>query len=188
MNQWLDNIAADLTPLSTEKVARAKPPEGVDAYWDAAGKKVVETATFDGKGDFNTMYPVHSEPRLVAGAPLTNDVLKCQLKPINYAEYKTTFSVAQKTGMAAIFPSGVCDFSPSRQESWNSFSLRSAPQRSFASSSKCLHRSSVSPRRISAATRILGTLTGSGPPRSRSRSPSVPSPAARRPRPSRWMP
>ena len=111
MNQWLDNIAADLTPLSTEKVARAKPPEGVDAYWDAAGKKVVETATFDGKGDFNTMYPVHSEPRLVAGAPLTNDVLKCQLKPINYAEYKTTFSVAQKTRMAAIFPSGVCDFS-----------------------------------------------------------------------------
>ena len=60
---------------------------------------------------FNTMYPVHSEPRLVAGAPLTNDVLKCQLKPVNYADYKTTFTVAQKARMAAIFPAGVCDFS-----------------------------------------------------------------------------
>lgn len=111
MNKWLDNIAADPAPLSTEKVVRNKPAEAVDAYWDAAGKKFVETATFDGTGGFNTMYPVHSEPRLVAGAPLTNDVLKCQLKPINYAEYKATFTVAQKARMAAMFPSGVCDFS-----------------------------------------------------------------------------
>ena len=111
MNRWLDNIAADPAPLSIEKVVRNRPAEAVDAYWDAAGKKNIETATFDGTGGFNTMYPVHSEPRLVAGAPLTNDVLKCQLKPVNYAEYKATFTVEQKARMAAIFPSGVCDFS-----------------------------------------------------------------------------
>lgn len=111
MNKWLDNIAADPAPLSTDKVVHNKPAEAADAYWDGAGKKFVETATFDGTGGFNTMYPVHSEPRLVAGAPLTNDVLKCQLKPINYAEYKVTFTGAQKLRMAAIFPSGVCDFS-----------------------------------------------------------------------------
>jgi hypothetical protein len=57
------------------------------------------------------MYPVHSEPRLIAGAPLTNDILKCQLKPIDYADYKVTFSAAQKTRMESIFSSGVCDFS-----------------------------------------------------------------------------
>ena len=111
MNKWLDKIAADPAPLSIDKVVRNKPPEAVDSYWDAAGKKIVETATFDGKGGLNAMYPVHSEPRLVAGAPLTNDVLKCQLKPINYSEYNATFSAAQKTRMAAIFPTGVCDFS-----------------------------------------------------------------------------
>ena len=44
----------------------------------------------------NAIYPVHSEPRLVAGAPLTNDVMKCQLKPINFADYKATFTDAQK--------------------------------------------------------------------------------------------
>jgi hypothetical protein len=83
----------------------------VDAYWDNTGKKFVEPATFGGSGGFNAMYPVHSEPRLVAGAPLTNDVLKCQLKPIDYSEYKASFSDAQKARMAAIFPAGVCDFS-----------------------------------------------------------------------------
>jgi hypothetical protein len=111
MNKWLDNIAADPALLSTDKVVRNKPAEAADAYWDAAGKKFVEAATFDGTSGFNTMYPGHSEPRLVAGAPLTNDVLKCQLKPINYAEHKATFTVTQKARMAAIFPSGVCDFS-----------------------------------------------------------------------------
>jgi hypothetical protein len=111
MNKWLDNLAADPAKLSTDKVVKNKPAEAADAYWDASGKKNVETATFDGSGGFNTTYPVHSEPRLVAGAPLANDVLKCQLKPISYSDYKTTFSAAQKARLSAIFPSGVCDFS-----------------------------------------------------------------------------
>jgi hypothetical protein len=111
MNKWLDDIAADPTPLSTDKVVRHKPAEAVDACWDANGKKIVESATFDGKGTCNTLYPIHSEPRMVAGAPLTNDIIKCSLKPINYSEYKATFTDAQKARMAAIFPSGVCDFS-----------------------------------------------------------------------------
>ena len=90
---------------------RNKPVEAVDAYWDATGKKFAEKATFIGASGFNKTYPVHSEPRLVAGAPLVNDVMKCQLKPINYGDYKVTFTDAQKARLKAIFPSGVCDFS-----------------------------------------------------------------------------
>ncbi len=111
MNKWLDKIAADPSPLSADKVVRNKPAEAVDAYWDSTGKKIVEKATFSGASEFNKMYPVHSEPRLVVGAPLANDVLKCQLKPINYKDYKVVFTDAQKARMAAIFPTGVCDFS-----------------------------------------------------------------------------
>jgi hypothetical protein len=111
MNKWLDAIAADPAPLSIGKVVRHKPAEAVDAYFDASGKKTPEKATFDGAGGFNKMYPNHSEPRMVAGAPLTNDIIKCQLKPINYADYKASFTEAQKARMAAVFPSGVCDFS-----------------------------------------------------------------------------
>lgn len=110
MNKWLDALVADPAPLSTAKVVKHKPAEAVDAYWDATGKKVVEVATFDGNGSYNQTYPMHSEPRLIAGAPLTNDIVKCQLKPINYAEYKVKFTDAQKARMATIFPTGVCDF------------------------------------------------------------------------------
>jgi hypothetical protein len=110
MNRWLDNMAADPAPLSADKVVRNKPAEAVDTCWDADGNKIVEPASFDGGGKCNTLYPVHSEPRLVAGAPLTNDVLKCDLKPINYADYKVSFTPTQKTRMEAIFPSGVCDY------------------------------------------------------------------------------
>ena len=111
MNKWLDAIVSDPAPLSTNKVVRHKPAEAVDAYWDAAGKKYEEKATFDGTSGINKMYPVHSEPRLIAGAPLTNDIMKCQVKPINYADYKVKFTDAQKARMATIYPTGVCDFS-----------------------------------------------------------------------------
>jgi hypothetical protein len=110
MNQWLDNMAADRSPLSPEKVVRNKPAEAVDACWDAEGNKIVEPASFSGQGKCNALYPVHSEPRLAAGAPLTNDVLKCQLKPIQFSEYRVAFTDAQKARMATIFSSGVCDF------------------------------------------------------------------------------
>ncbi len=111
MNKWLDAISADPAPLSTDKVVRHKPVEAADACWDGAGKKIVEKASFDGKGTCNTLYPVHSEPRMVAGAPLTNDIMKCQLKPLNFADYKANFTDAQKARMKTIFPTGVCDLS-----------------------------------------------------------------------------
>jgi hypothetical protein len=111
MNNWLDAIAADPAPLSTDKVVRHKPAEAVDACWDTEGNQIVEKASFDGKGKCNTLYPVHSEPRLVAGAPLTNDIIKCQLKPIDFADYKANFTTAQKARMKAAFPAGVCDYS-----------------------------------------------------------------------------
>ncbi|MBK6795710.1 MAG: hypothetical protein IPG76_02660 [Acidobacteria bacterium] len=111
MNKWLDNIAADKSSLSTARVVRHKPAEAADACWDPAGKKIVEAASFDGKGECNKLYPVHSEPRLVAGAPLTNDIIKCQLKPINFTGYKVKFTDAQKARMTALYSAGVCDLS-----------------------------------------------------------------------------
>jgi len=110
MSTWLDAMTADSAPLSTAKVVKHKPVDAVDSCWDSSGKRIAEKASFDGKGACNTLYPVHSEPRMVAGAPLTNEVMKCQLKPIDYKDYKVTFNDAQKAKMAAIFPTGVCDF------------------------------------------------------------------------------
>jgi len=75
---------------------RSVPPSAVDAYWDMDGNRVDEVATFDGPGGFNSTYPNHWEPRLVAGAPLTNDVYKCQLKAVNTSDYRVAFSAEQE--------------------------------------------------------------------------------------------
>jgi hypothetical protein len=42
---------------------------------------------------------------------LTNDIVKCRLKPISYTDYKIAFTAEQKARMEKIFPTGVCDFS-----------------------------------------------------------------------------
>lgn len=111
MTRWLDAIVADPAPLTPDKVVKHKPAEAVDTCWDRSGAKIVEPARFDAQNKCNALYPIHSEPRLVAGAPLANDVMKCQLKPIDFRDYQVAFSDAQQARMKAVFPTGVCDFS-----------------------------------------------------------------------------
>ncbi len=108
MNQWLDNIAADPRPPSLDKVARNKPAGAVDACFDASGNMIVEPASLTGNGQCNTLYPVHSQPRILAGMPVTNDVTKCQLKKIDLRDYRVAFTPSQIAALQKIFPDGVC--------------------------------------------------------------------------------
>jgi hypothetical protein len=111
MTKWLDALAADPAPLTHAKVVRLKPAEARDAWFDAQGQEHMEKATWDGPGGYNATYPNHSEPRIEAGAPIANDVLKCALKPVSATDYKVSFTPAQLARVKAIFPTGVCDFS-----------------------------------------------------------------------------
>jgi len=111
MTEWLDAIAADPAPLTTDKVVRHKPSKATDAYWLADGRMIAERAGWDNSTGFGQAYPVHSEPRIEAGAPVANDIMKCQLRPVDFADYAAPFSAAQKARMKAIFPGGVCDWS-----------------------------------------------------------------------------
>jgi hypothetical protein len=47
----------------------------------------------------------------VAGAPLTNDIVSCALKPLDRADYSVTFTAAEWAELQAIFADGVCDWS-----------------------------------------------------------------------------
>ncbi|MEP7211304.1 MAG: DUF6351 family protein [Alphaproteobacteria bacterium] len=111
MTKWLDGMAADPAPLSADKVVKHKPAEAVDAYWTADGKKVAEKASWDGKDGFNAAFPIHLEPRLVAGEPPANDIMKCALRPVDIKDYKVKFSAAQQKRLKKIFADGICDFS-----------------------------------------------------------------------------
>jgi hypothetical protein len=111
MNEWLDNIEKDHSNASVaSKVAHDKPAGLTDACWTDKGEKIAEQITFDGKGKCNELYPAHTDPRIVAGEPLTNEVLKCQLKSVSAADYSQPLSADQMARMKATFPQGVCDY------------------------------------------------------------------------------
>jgi hypothetical protein len=110
MDEWLTNLANDRTGERTiESIARAKPADLSDSCYSASGDRIIEAQTFSG-GECNKLYPTFPSPRMVAGGPMTNDVLKCQLKPIDVHDYRVEFTEGEKERLAAIFPEGVCDW------------------------------------------------------------------------------
>lgn len=112
MERWLDAIAADTSNLPrAQKVVRAKPADLTDACWTSDGRRISEKADYGANSECNTLYPPHSAPRLVAGAPLADDIWKCALKPIDWKDYSVTLNDAEKAKLQKIFPTGVCDWS-----------------------------------------------------------------------------
>jgi hypothetical protein len=56
------------------------------------------------------VFPVYANARIVAGAPMTDDVFKCEMKAIDKADYKRPVTDAQLAALRAVFPQGVCDY------------------------------------------------------------------------------
>jgi hypothetical protein len=56
------------------------------------------------------MFPVYANARIVAGAPMTDDVFKCEMKPIDKADYKRPVTDPQLAALRTVFPQGVCDY------------------------------------------------------------------------------
>jgi len=111
MDQWLDALAKDTSQRSVpEKIAAARPPDITDACWTDDGVKIVEKRTYDSSGQCAQMFPLHGDPRIAAGAPLKEDILKCRLKPIDPKDYVHPMTADQLTRLKTIFPQGVCDY------------------------------------------------------------------------------
>ena len=49
-------------------------------------------------------------PAQQPGAPLEDNVIKCQLKSVDEADYAVKFTAAELARLKAIFPDGVCDY------------------------------------------------------------------------------
>lgn len=64
-----------------------------------------------GKGLCDAIFAARLEPRMIAGEPLRDDVLKCRRKPVDPADYKVKLTEAQLDELRKIFPTGVCDYS-----------------------------------------------------------------------------
>ncbi|TDD26827.1 hypothetical protein E1218_12250 [Kribbella turkmenica] len=99
LDQWVAGIKADVSNAPVEvKVLRHKPTEARDTCWT------------DGKPGAECR-PTYSKPRIVAGGPVANDILKCQLKPLDWKDYgPIKFTTEQKHMLRTAFPTGVCDW------------------------------------------------------------------------------
>lgn len=113
--KWMEAIAADKSsdPQRT-KVIRNKPSDLVDGCFDKStpSQFIAEKQTLGvGGTQCNILWPSYRMARMEAGGPLSAYILKCQLKPIDLADYKVTFSATDLSRLRAIFPGGVCDWS-----------------------------------------------------------------------------
>tara|TARA_B100000809_G_scaffold256262_1_gene295981 strand:+ start:2285 stop:4441 length:2157 start_codon:yes stop_codon:yes gene_type:complete len=112
MDQWLDNLSEDQTsdPL-IDRVVRAKPATLVDSCWsrDQTPIQIKETQVRGG-GRCEELYPSAPSPREVAGGPLAADIVKCQLKPVDFNDYAATFNETDALRLRKIFAGGVCDW------------------------------------------------------------------------------
>ncbi len=99
-----------ITRMDEWLTSGVKPADLVDRCHSPSGEPIVEPQTFTG-GRCNEFYPTYPSPRMVAGGPVTNDVLKCQLKAVDLADYQAAFSTDERERLGRVFPSGVCDWS-----------------------------------------------------------------------------
>src|SRR5229473_2217143 len=92
-NEWMENILADRShDRYALKVIRNKPSWLRDTCWDPNGVAHVEPFTIDGPSECNPIFPINSTVRIKAGGPIAGDILKCQLKPIDYRDYTVIFT------------------------------------------------------------------------------------------------
>jgi hypothetical protein len=111
MEQWLQNVAADTaTADPQERVIVNRPADLNDVCFSFDGTPIEEEFTYDDPGLCNMLFPNHGDPRIAAGAPVANDILKCQLQSFSANDYGPDFSDAQLARLGAVFEKGVCDW------------------------------------------------------------------------------
>jgi Tannase-like family of unknown function (DUF6351) len=112
LDEWLTNIANDKSGQPrAKKVAASRPADLVDAcYPSVAGPRVGVIEKVTDQERCKKLFPFAGDARLAAGAPPTDDVFKCAIKPIDMADYKVAMSPERLAQLRQVFPDEVCDY------------------------------------------------------------------------------
>ena len=120
MDRWLSRIEADNRDIAkARKVVLDKPDDAVDACFvgspgtgSSAGSGAPVDQEITDQSQCNSLYPPYSLTRPASGAPITDDVVQCALKPIDPKDYlPAVLTAAQIAALETAFPHGVCDYS-----------------------------------------------------------------------------
>lgn len=115
--KWVSTYKADTgSTAQRDKVIALKPAEAVDGCFSFSTSPafIAEAQTLasgGAAGSCNAIWPSFTFPRAQAGASIAADKLKCELKPVNLADYKVSFTGAEQARLNAVFAAGVCDWS-----------------------------------------------------------------------------
>ena len=109
MDEWLEAVEADASHLSRAQKVIANKPLGLGDACFVEGEDV---------GLESEDCPINFEqsPLQVAGGPVSEDILKCQLKPLDfsdpdYTDHSISFDQDQQNRLQTVFATGVCDWS-----------------------------------------------------------------------------
>jgi len=118
MDTWLSNLNISapketLNSVRTQaRVVLGKPATAVDFCFLTGDTTFSNPVTDMAQCDADARLQKHASPRQVAGGPLVENILKCELEPLNSVDYAPlVFSPAQWARLQTTFPDGVCDWS-----------------------------------------------------------------------------
>ncbi|PSL06852.1 hypothetical protein CLV30_102241 [Haloactinopolyspora alba] len=115
MDAWLTNLGTDdgSTGDRIDEIVAAKPEalvEGCNTR-GADPEFIAQPLDRDPDSRCEQLYPSASFPREVAGGDVAADVIKCQLKAPDPADYEVEFTDEQWSRLTSTFAGGVCDWS-----------------------------------------------------------------------------
>lgn len=130
MDRWLARVERDDSSRSlARKIAADKPADVTDRCSNVPG--VLEVPGEDDEVDCVLPEPLQlrlSTPRQEAGGPAANDVVACDLRPLDRSEVEPLLplTAGQWSDLQAVFPDGVCDWSAQggrqRTQTWLTYS------------------------------------------------------------------
>ena len=112
MDAWLTAIGNDNSGRTAQQKVLDDRPAGLsDGCFLSATDLVHEPLTDPSGGQCGALFPVASNPQLVAGEGMTMTALKCDLTPLRVEQLPGHLHRGREAGATRDVPDRVCDYS-----------------------------------------------------------------------------
>jgi len=113
VDRWITKLAKDGSGAAQpDALLAARPKDAADnCLLPGATTPLIGTTIYEKAGPCKAAYPISGDPRIGAGEPQGDDVLKCQVKAVDPSDYKSGLTPAQLERLHRVFSEGVCDWS-----------------------------------------------------------------------------